>query len=146
MKQSLRLFRWSMHLKYRMTFYFTILMALKALADYTMGADSVRILTMVEFFCISLLISIIEQLCFQDDREYTREQLRNRTLIWFLGINLVLISSCLVFGWLAAVPGWLIWLIAAAMELGLVFLWIGFHVAEKIDTKALNRGLEKFQK
>lgn len=146
MKQSLRLYRWSMHLKYRMTFYFALLIALKAVTVYSTGGSSISIGTMLEVFFASLLISVIEHFCFPDDREFSKEQLCTRTLIWFGGLNLVLIGGCLLFGWLTGVPGWMVWVIAVAMELVLVFLWFGFHVAEKMDTKALNQGLEKFQR
>ena len=91
-----------------------------------------------------MVIAIIESALFPD--HFDESELQRRTILWVIMCNLLFIGAAVLFRWFADVPLWGECLLIVILEGGLFAMWFGVHVAQKIETRALNQHLHDFQK
>lgn len=109
------------------------------LVDERQEADSISIRDLLTMWLVALVFAMVESAIFPEQAACTR----TRTLLWLGAANLCFVGGALLFGWFAGVPLWGGLLLAAFLELGL--MWFGDHFVLKMDSAQLTRELKQYQ-
>ena len=144
MKEFTHFYRWGLNMKQHMAIYTMALIFFRGVIEVLLGHDSISILMLVEMTLTSMVIAIIESALFPD--HFDESELQRRTILWVIMCNLLFIGAAVRFQWFADVPLWGECLLIVILEGGLFAMWFGVHVAQKIETRALNQHLHDFQK
>lgn len=145
MKEFFRFYRWGMNMKYHMALYYMALIFIRMVLDFFCGIYQTENLFLFEAFFPCVAVAVLEVFLFPDSKELEKPVLLKRTLLWFVALNVILIGSAILFRWFAGRPSWYIILLAVFLEVGILAVWIGLHIANRIDSKALNAGLDSYQ-
>lgn len=141
MKTYLRLYRWAMQMKLRMTLYTLAAVFLKIVCLLLQGMDSVPVFDLVTMWLVSLVFAMLETLIFPEGAPCTGP----RSLVWLAAANLCFAGGAVLFGWFAGVPVWGGVLLAVFLELALGLMWFGDRFVLKMDTAQLNEELRRYQ-
>lgn len=133
-------------MKSHMELYTMALLFVKGVLGFFYGLTSISIFTMLEMLIAGMAVSCIECACFPQGEEFVKQELLMRTGIWAGCTNLILIGGAVLFDWFGVNSAIIAVILIVVLELGLIAMWVGFHIAEKIDTRVLNQGLGNFQK
>lgn len=145
MKGFLRYYKWELNNELFASIYFVALLSMYSIVILLDGKRSIDIFIMLEMLIVCYAISILQQIVFSDNHNYSTKSLIIRTVIWFLfSMFLVLISSIL-FHWFRELQTWALGAFMAFMAIFLIALWVGIHIANKIDTNKLNNMLINYQ-
>lgn len=145
MKKFFYFFKWCMDFKLYMAIDALALIFIKGLCVLLMGGDSITIQMLLEMTLVALAASLVQMACFPSGRAFDRPALARRTALWAVGTNLLFIGGAAALGWFAGVPQWVGAALIAMLELGLFFMWLGVHIALKVDTLRLNQSLRDYQ-
>lgn len=143
MKTFLKYYRWGMEMKYHMGLYFSGLFFMKAISDAVAGRFAMDTLVLMEMLLVSGAFACVESWLFPTFRE--QRDLNRNTVIWAVLAHVAFVGGALGMHWFDPTPRWMAAVLVATFELSLLAMWFGFHVAMKLDTKALNDGLRQFQ-
>lgn len=145
MNAFIRLYGWSMTMKFHMAIYTLSLVALDGVTLWLMGERAIPILTLLEMTVVSMAVAMLESWIFPREGAWEGMSLVRRTALWALMCNLGFIGGALVFGWFQNVPGWAAILLVLFLEFGITAMWFGVHVVLKKDTQHLNQNLKDYQ-
>lgn len=145
MNAFIRLYGWSMTMKFHMAIYTLALIALDGVTLWLMGARTIPILTLLEMMVVSMVVAMLESWIFPREGAWEGGILVRRTALWALMCNLVFIGGALVFGWFRGVPIWAAVLLVLFLEFTVAAMWFGIHVVLKKDTEHLNQNLKDYQ-
>jgi len=90
-------------------------------------------------------LSLVQKITFSNDNNASRKILIVKTIIWFVSSLLLIIVSSIIFQWFVDLQTWAMGVFIVYMVLFLFAIWIGIHIANKIDTKNLNDMLSHYQ-
>lgn len=144
MKEFLRFYHWGMRMKSHMALYTMALLFFKGITGYLMGITTISIFTALQMLIGSMLVACIEGICFPEYAELEKNKLWIRTAIWAACANVIIIGGSAIFHWFGDVPLWGNVILIAMLELGLAAMWVGFHIAERLETRVLNKRLEEY--
>ena len=145
LNKYLQFFRWGMTFKLYMAIYTLGILFFQIFCRVVQGQDTISVWHIIQMTLVGLGTSLVQMLCFPENRELAGGALRARTFIWFLVSNGLIIGGALGFGWFSPLPGWAAACLVAALELALFFMWVGVHLALRADTQRLNNSLRAFQ-
>ncbi|MGE4277778.1 MAG: hypothetical protein AB7E30_11475 [Lawsonibacter sp.] len=145
MNTFIRLYGWSMNMKFHMAIYTLALAALDGVVQWLMGVRTLPILTLLEMMVVSMVVAMLESWIFPREGAWEGMAMVRRTVLWALMCNLGFVGGALVFGWFQGVPVWAAALLVLFLEFGVTAMWFGMHVVLKKDTEHLNRNLKDYQ-
>ena len=146
MKKLLKLYKWELNNELYASIYFAAMLSIYGLEVLLHGERSVDIFIMLEMLIVCYTIALIQKIIFTDHSNYTGKSLIVRTSVWLvISVILVLVAS-LLFDWFSNLQSWSRGVFVATMTLCFVMIWVGIHIANKIDTKHLNNMLSNYQK
>lgn len=146
MREFWKWYRWGLNTKLYMGIYFAAYLFWLCLIQAFFGVWSVPTVTLLEMLLTAFAVAVIQRLAFPREEGGAPGSLALRTGIW-LSLSLGLVVGVAAWrGWFAApLPGWAIWTFAAAMLAGYGAMWVGLHIAARIETTALNDGLDRLR-
>lgn len=145
MKEFFKFYRWGIHTKSRMALYYAAIIFMKILFDYFVGITQSSNLFLLQAVLVCFLAAFLEGFLFPEEKELEKPALMKRSILWVLMMNLVLGGSSVLFQWFPDRPLWYYITLFVVLELGILAMWIGIHVAEKIDSRRLNEGLHSYR-
>ncbi|MEA4933061.1 MAG: hypothetical protein VB071_05655 [Lawsonibacter sp.] len=145
MNTFIRLYGWSMNMKFHMAIYTLALTALDGVTLWLMGERAIPILTLLEMMVVSTVVAMLESWIFPREGTWEGTAMVCRTVLWALMCNLGFVGGALVFGWFKGVPVWAAMLLVLFLEFTVAAMWFGMHVVLRKDTEHLNRSLKDYQ-
>lgn len=145
MKKFLRYYKWELQNELYTCIYFVAILSMYSILVLIHGERSVDILVMLEMLLVCYVVSIFQKVIFSEEACYSRKELGVRTLIWFLFSMVSVISMSIVLKWFDDMRPWVLGAFSAYLVLCFFAIWIGIHIANKIDTKNLNLMLSQYQ-
>ena len=100
-------------------------------------------LILMEMLLVSMVFASAESRLFPRHRK--QENLPRNTVLWALLAHLCFGGGAVLLHWFSPTPWWMALILVLTFELSLAAMWYGYHVALKMDTHRLNRGLKQFQ-
>lgn len=146
MEQFNHFYLWGLDTKYRMGLYTVAVVFYKGIVNALMGNFTVDSLIILEITLVSFVFACIETAIFPVGKSWGAEHSARRTALWSILANVIYIGASLMFGWFSGVPLWGAAVLVAMLELVLFAMWYALRLERKRDTKALNAGLQEFQK
>ena len=143
MKKFVLFYRWGMEMKYNMGLYFAGLVFMKAISDAVMGRFAMDTLTLLEMLFTSMLFACAQSALFPRHKE--QKNLRRSTVVWAALAQVAFVGGAATMGWFAPTTWWMYVILLVTLELSLLAMWFGFHVALKWDTVCLNEKLRQLQ-
>lgn len=141
MKAFLRLYRWSMQMKLRMSLYTFVGIFLKIVCNLFQGEQTVSIYDLLTLWAVSLGFAMIESAIFPEGTDCTR----GRSLLWLGAANLCFLGGAVLFRWFEGVPLWAGILLILFLEMGLGMMWFGDQFVLKMDSAQLTNQLRRYQ-
>lgn len=145
MKSFFKFYRWGIHVKSRMALYFGAILFMKIVLDYFIGITQSSNLFLLQALLVCFLVALLEGFLFPEGIELEKPALIKRSILWVLMINLALICSSVFMNWFTGRPLWYLIALFIFLEFGILAMWIGLHIAEKIDSRSLNDGLNSYR-
>ena len=105
----------------------------------------INFLYILEMLFISYFISVIQNLLFKANREYTKGQFITRTSLWLLLPPLIGGVSSIVFDWYQGLPFYSIFIMVGYLLCYHIFFWVFLRYVFKEDTIQLNVLLRTYQ-
>lgn len=146
MRAYMNFYRYIMHVKFHMAIYAVLMICLKGALDYLGGLDNIDTMIVFEMILVALVIAFFEAFIFPEGKDFEKSELVKRSACWAVGINIIVIGAANLLNWFENRPTWHYIVLIVLIETVLVLMWIGIHVAERLDTKSLNEGLKNLQK
>lgn len=146
MKEFMKFYQWGMYFKLHMGIYFVALLCVYCVVELCKGNVVVSIWTMLEMLLVMMVTALIESYIVHSNREYSKEELIKRSVIWTIFMNVAFIVSSYWFHWFEGLLMWHYLLLLFVLEMGLLAMWFGVVFVQSIESKALNEGLKKYQK
>lgn len=144
MKRYWKFYGFVMQLKMYMALYALGLIMIGGVYNLFMGSNSIRFLHIFEMILTAFGMSIIQYFAFPAGKELTDHQLCANTVWYALGINALVIPVAWLCGWFINATPLAIILLVCGLEFILAAMWVGLHIALKMESKALNDSLEAF--
>lgn len=145
MNEFFKFYRWGIYMKSHMALYTLALVFAKGVVGFFIGEYTISIWIILEMLIAGLLAAMFEVFCFPEGSDFSGRRLVKKTVAWAVFLNVCFLGGSLWGGWFEGISsGWGLVLVVV-LELGIVAMWVGVHVAMKVDTKMLNRGLELFK-
>lgn len=146
MKRFLKLYKWELNNELYASIYFAAMLSIYSLEVLLHGERSVDIIIMLEMIIVCYTIALIQKIMFTDHSNYVGKSLIVRTVVWLaISVILVIVPGVLL-DWFSDLQAWAMGVFVATMTLCFAMIWIGIHIANKIDTKNLNNMLSNYQK
>lgn len=145
MTEFIKFYRWGSNVKFHMAMYCLALLFFHSILNVLNGIYSVEILTLFQMFVTCFIFAIIESFCFPLDGEFNANQIKKRTLIWFILANIIFIGASICFKWFTGINTYWIFILIFILEAGLIAMWFAVRFIQYLDTRKLNEKLYKFQ-
>ncbi|MDD3428867.1 MAG: hypothetical protein PHG02_02530 [Oscillospiraceae bacterium] len=145
MKNFLRFYKWALDVKLDMAIYTIALIFIKCLAEAFCGVYTVNSLTLLQMLLVGFALAFIQHGFFPADKDFTPAQLRGRTIGWAIASNIVAISCAVLLNWFSGFAPWVACVLVFALQAALAAMWVGIHIAGRVDTKQLNQSLQNFK-
>lgn len=146
MKEFVHFYNWGLAVKLYMGLYTIAMLFAKGVVVLLQGGDAINVWVILEMTLTAFAASIVQYACFPPNRDLERPALLRRTALWAAAFNALFIGMALAFGWFSGVPAWGALILIAVLEVSLFAVWMGVHVTKKLETDALNGGLERYQR
>lgn len=146
MKSFVKFYKWGMNVKFHMALYTVAILCFAGIAALVWGDGAVSVWHMLQMLLLSFAMGIVEYALFPVERVLEGDALVKATILWAACANVLFVGGALVFGWFAIAPVWYSVLMLVLLELSLVAMWFGLHIALRADTAQLNSGLRLYQK
>ena len=145
MKGFLRFYKWELNNEMFCSFYFVAMLSMYSIEMLLHGGNNINIFIMLEMLLLSYAMSLVQKFTFSNDNNANRKVLIVKTIIWFVSSMLLIIVSSIMFQWFVDLQTWAMGVFIVYMVLFLIAIWVGIHIANKIDTKNLNDMLSHYQ-
>lgn len=117
-----------------------------SIVNLCFNVTTINILTLVQTFIISLIVSLIEYFCFNNYDELSKEKKKTNTIIWAILTNIIIISSSIIFKWFPPLSLWAIITLLVILECSIIAMRYSIYIVNLSDTKDLNNNLKKYKK
>jgi hypothetical protein len=145
MKGFLRYYKWELNNELFASIYFTGLISMYCIEVLLKGERNVDILIMFEMLILCYIISLFQTVIFTGKYSNSSKSLIIRSILWFTITMLLVVVTSISFKWFVHLQSWAMLAFYIYMILFLITIWIGIHMANKIDTKNLNSMLSHYQ-
>lgn len=145
MKGFLRFYKWELNNEMFCSFYFVAMLSMYSIEMLLHGVKNINIFIMLEMLFLGYALSLVQKITFSNDSNANRKVLLVKTIIWFVSSLLLIIVSSIMFQWFVNLQTWAMGVFIGYMVLFLIAIWVGIHIANKIDTKNLNDMLSHYQ-
>ena len=135
MNKLLKYFTWELNTEFIASGYCIAIVSLYSIFNLLLGIKTVEIIVMLEMFCTSYIITIVQKLIYKDDSKI-------RMMLWYILSMIILIVPAIVFHWFSKLY-FIMYVIL--MFLALIVVHVGLYFASKIDSKNLNEALLQYQ-
>ena len=145
MKGFLRFYKWELNNEMFCSFYFVAMLCMYSIEMLLHGKININIFIMLEMLLLSYALSLVQKIIFSNDSNANRKDLIIKTIIWFVSSLFLIIVASTIFQWFVDLQAWAMGLFIGYMVLFFFAIWVGIHIANKIDTKNLNDMLSHYQ-
>lgn len=141
----LNYYKWELNTDFWAGGYFATMLSIYCIEIFINNERSVDIFIMLEMFIVCYVIAIVQRFLFTEDGIYSEKSLIIRTILWFAFPILLVTISSIEFKWFISMQPWCMPTFILFMVTCFLAVWIGIHIANKVDTKNLNIMLKKYK-
>ena len=142
MNTYLKFYRWAMGMKLRMGLYTVAAVFFKALWNLSQGNPQVDSRDLLTLWIASTAFAMVESAILPGGG---LPSTRGRNCLWVLTANVIFCGGAMAMKWFEGISHLGAAGLVLVLELILWAMWFGDNVAMRMDTKALNDGLRRFQ-
>lgn len=146
MKNFIKWCNWELKNEFVACGYFTVMLIMYCIIKLILGFKNVDILIMFEMFSTNYVLTLLQKLILDTDKEYSeRSFILRGSVISVISVIATIIAGELG-GWFDGMPLWAGISIYSMLILSYLTVWILLKIGKKYDTQQLNEQLANFKK
>jgi hypothetical protein len=146
MKKFIRYCSWELKNDYAASAYFTVMLLMYCIIDLICGVKNVDIIIIVEMFLTNYLLSTLNKIFLDEDKEYSAKSFVIRGAVISVISVIIVIAAGRLGGWFDGLPLWAGLTIYLMLILTYLTIWVILKLGKKYDTQKLNEQLANFKK
>lgn len=145
MKRLLRFLDWELKNEFHTGGYFSVMLFCYAVVELCNGYQDLNIVVLTEMFLLNYLISIIQKLVLDEEKDYDPKTYKKRTTFLIVLSTVLIVISCHCFGWFQNRSIWAEIFLYLMMIAAYITVRVIERIAKKYDTKQLNDQLMQYK-
>lgn len=145
MKYIISYLKWELKNEFKASGYFAAMLFCYGIVEWIYGEQQISMIVSVEMFLLNWLVSTIQKLVLDEDKEYDQKTYVKRATWLTIFSAILTVVCCHGFGWFEKRSIYAELFMYVCMVSAYILVWIFQRIAQNIDTKQLNEQLAKYK-
>jgi len=146
MIKMIKYFNWELKNEFIAGAYFSVILLTYCIIKLILGIKNVDILVVFEMFLTTYILSILQRLILNEEKEYSEKAFIFRASFISVISVIVTVVASVLGEWFDGMPLWAAITIYAILIISFLTVWVILKLGKKYDTERLNEQLINYKK